>query len=79
MIVALYVPPSLAAKQATREIPIVIIVGDPVETGIVAQLGASGRKHYRRVSDGCRIEWKKRRTVPRHAAVGTARGRIGPR
>jgi ABC-type uncharacterized transport system substrate-binding protein len=35
VIVTLYVPPSLAAKKATREIPIVAIVGDPVETGIV--------------------------------------------
>ena len=35
VIVTLYVPPSLAAKHATREIPIVAIVGDPVETGIV--------------------------------------------
>src|SRR5262249_40235188 len=35
VIVALYVPPSLAAKAATRDIPIVVIVGDPVETGIV--------------------------------------------
>jgi putative ABC transport system substrate-binding protein len=32
VIVTLYVPPSLAAKQATHEIPIVAIVGDPVET-----------------------------------------------
>ena len=38
VIVALYVPPSLAAKQATRDIPIVVIVGDPVETGIVPSL-----------------------------------------
>jgi putative tryptophan/tyrosine transport system substrate-binding protein len=42
VIVALYVPPSLAAKQATREIPIVVIVGDPVETGIVASLARPG-------------------------------------
>ena len=35
VIVALYVPCALAAKQATREIPIVIIAADPVETGIV--------------------------------------------
>jgi ABC-type uncharacterized transport system substrate-binding protein len=35
LIVALYVPCALAAKQATREIPIVIIAADPVETGIV--------------------------------------------
>ncbi len=42
VIVALYVPPSLAAKQATREIPIVIVVGDPVETGIVPSLARPG-------------------------------------
>jgi ABC-type uncharacterized transport system substrate-binding protein len=42
VIVALYVPPSLAAKQATREIPIVVIVGDPVETGIVPSLARPG-------------------------------------
>src|SRR5712671_6319732 len=36
VIVALYVPCALAAKQATREIPIVIIAADPIETGIVA-------------------------------------------
>ena len=35
VIVALYVPCALAAKHATREIPIVIIAADPVETGIV--------------------------------------------
>jgi putative tryptophan/tyrosine transport system substrate-binding protein len=40
--VALYVPPSLAAKKATREIPIVVIVGDPVETGIVESLARPG-------------------------------------
>ena len=42
VIVALYVPPSLAAKHATAEIPIVVIVGDPVETGIVASLAHPG-------------------------------------
>jgi len=40
--VTLYVPPSLAAKQATRDIPIVVIVGDPVETGIVPSLAHPG-------------------------------------
>ena len=38
VIVALYVPCALAAKQATRDIPIVIIAADPVETGIVPSL-----------------------------------------
>jgi putative ABC transport system substrate-binding protein len=42
VIVALYVPCALAAKNATKEIPIVIIAGDPVETGIVPSLASSG-------------------------------------
>ena len=42
VIVALYVPCALAAKQATREIPIVIIAADPVETGVVPSLAHPG-------------------------------------
>jgi putative ABC transport system substrate-binding protein len=42
VIVALYVPCALAAKEATREIPIVIIAADPVETGIVPSLAHPG-------------------------------------
>jgi putative tryptophan/tyrosine transport system substrate-binding protein len=42
VIVALYVPCALAAKQATRDIPIVIIAGDLVETGIVPSLARPG-------------------------------------
>ena len=42
VIVPLYVPSALAAKQATREIPIVIIAADPVETGIVPSLARPG-------------------------------------
>jgi putative ABC transport system substrate-binding protein len=42
VIVALYVPSALAAKQATREIPIVMIAADPIETGIVAGLAHPG-------------------------------------
>jgi len=42
VIVALYVPPSLAAKQATRDIPIVVIVGDPIENGVVTSLSHPG-------------------------------------
>jgi putative ABC transport system substrate-binding protein len=42
VIVALYVPCALAAKQATTEIPIVIIAGDPIETGIVSNLARPG-------------------------------------
>src|SRR3954451_14733467 len=35
VIVALFTPCALAAKQATREIPIVILSGDPLGTGLV--------------------------------------------
>jgi putative ABC transport system substrate-binding protein len=38
VIVALYIPCALAAKQATREIPIVAVSGDPVGTGLVPSL-----------------------------------------
>ena len=38
VIVALYVPCAIAAKQATRDIPIVILAGDPIETGLVSSL-----------------------------------------
>src|SRR5437870_4780798 len=34
VIVALYTPCALAAKQATREIPIVVVAGDPLRTGL---------------------------------------------
>jgi putative tryptophan/tyrosine transport system substrate-binding protein len=42
VIVALYVPCALAAKQATVDIPIVAIAADPVETGIVSSLARPG-------------------------------------
>ena len=42
VIVALYVPCARAAKQATREIPIVIIAAEPIETGIVASWARPG-------------------------------------
>jgi ABC-type uncharacterized transport system substrate-binding protein len=42
VIVALYTPCALAAKQATREIPIVVVSGDPVGTGLVPSLAQPG-------------------------------------
>lgn len=42
LIVALYTPCALAAKQATKDIPIVVISGDPVGTGLVPSLSHPG-------------------------------------
>ena len=42
VIVALYTPCAIAAKQATRDIPVVVISGDPVGTGIVPSLNNPG-------------------------------------
>jgi putative ABC transport system substrate-binding protein len=42
VIVALYVPCALAAKKATQDIPIIILAGEPVETGIVPSLSNPG-------------------------------------
>jgi putative ABC transport system substrate-binding protein len=42
VIVAVYTPCALAAKQATREIPIIIVSGDPVGTGLVPSLHRPG-------------------------------------
>src|SRR5438046_649771 len=42
VIVALYTPCGLAAKDATRDIPIVLLTGDPLGTGLVASLARPG-------------------------------------
>jgi putative ABC transport system substrate-binding protein len=41
VIVALFTPCGLAAKEATREIPIVVLTGDPLGTGLVSGLSTS--------------------------------------
>src|SRR5712672_2520571 len=42
VLVALYTPCARAAQQATRDVPIVAIVANPVETGIIASLARPG-------------------------------------
>jgi len=42
VIVALYTPCGLAAKDATHEVPIVLLTGDPLATGLVASLARPG-------------------------------------
>jgi putative ABC transport system substrate-binding protein len=43
VIVAVYTPCAFAAQRATSEIPIVILAGNPVETGLVGSLARPGR------------------------------------
>jgi putative ABC transport system substrate-binding protein len=42
VIVALYTPCAVAAQKATREIPIVVIAGDPFRTGLVPSVSRPG-------------------------------------
>jgi putative tryptophan/tyrosine transport system substrate-binding protein len=42
VIVAIYTPCALAVQRATREIPIVIVAGNPIETGLVPSLSRPG-------------------------------------
>jgi putative ABC transport system substrate-binding protein len=42
VIVAVYTPCALAAQQATRDIPIVVVSGDPVGSGLVGNLAHPG-------------------------------------
>ena len=42
VIVALFTPCAIAAKQATREIPIIVVSGDPLRSGLVASLASPG-------------------------------------
>ena len=42
VLVALYTPCARAAQEATRDIPIVAIVANPVETGFIASLARPG-------------------------------------
>jgi putative ABC transport system substrate-binding protein len=47
VIVALYTPCAVAAQKATREIPIVVIAGDPLRTGLVPSVSARWEYNWR--------------------------------
>jgi putative ABC transport system substrate-binding protein len=53
VIAAVFTPCASAAKQATREIPIVAIAGDPVGGGSGGRPCPARREHYRLVQYGC--------------------------
>ena len=78
VIVALYTPCALGVR-ATREIPIVVVSGDPVGTGLVTSLKSPGREHHRRIPDGSGIAWQVCRIVPRYAPVPAPRRRSAQR
>src|SRR5579859_1507861 len=42
VLVALFTPCALAAQKATREIPLVVVSGDPLGSGLVASLARPG-------------------------------------
>ena len=75
LIVTFFTPAALAAKQATRNIPIVMAgAGDPVETGLVASLARPGGNITGQSSGGAEVAGKSveliRELVPSARRVG---------
>jgi putative ABC transport system substrate-binding protein len=75
LIVTFYTPSALAAKRATRDIPIVMAgAGDPVATGIVASLARPGGNITGQSSGGAELAGKNveliRELIPGAARVG---------
>jgi putative tryptophan/tyrosine transport system substrate-binding protein len=75
LIVTFFTPAALAAKQATRDIPIVMAgAGDPVETGLVASLARPGGNITGQSSGGAEVAGKSveliRELVPSARRVG---------
>jgi putative tryptophan/tyrosine transport system substrate-binding protein len=75
LIVTFFTPTALAAKQATRDIPIVMAgAGDPVETGLVASLVRPGGNITGQSSGGAEVAGKSveliRELIPAARGVG---------
>ena len=75
LIVTFFTPAALAAKQATREIPIVMAgAGDPVATGLVASLARPGGNVTGQSSGGAEVAGKSveliRELIPSARRVG---------
>jgi putative tryptophan/tyrosine transport system substrate-binding protein len=73
LIVTFFTPAALAAKQATREIPIVM-AGDPVATGLIASLARPGGNVTGQSSGGAEVAGKSleliRELIPTVRRVG---------
>jgi putative ABC transport system substrate-binding protein len=76
VIVALYTPCALAAQQATREIPIVLVSGDPVGTGLVTSLNHPGGNITGLMAAEMHGKWVE---LFRHASIRAARHRSAER
>jgi putative ABC transport system substrate-binding protein len=77
VIVAIYTPCALAAQQATRDIPIVVLAGDPVGTGLVSTLAHPGGN-----ITGVSLmaaELQVRRAITRHASIRSPHRIFGQR
>jgi putative ABC transport system substrate-binding protein len=75
LIVTFFTPSALAAKQATRDIPIVMAgAGDPVATGLIASLGRPGGNVTGQSSGGTELASKSleliRELIPAARRVG---------
>jgi len=83
LIVTFYTPSALAAKQATRDIPIVMAgAGDPVATGLVASLARPGGNITGQSSGGAEVAGKSleliRELVPAARRVGVLADETDP-
>jgi putative tryptophan/tyrosine transport system substrate-binding protein len=75
VIVTWFTPAAVAAKQATREIPIVMAVaGDPVANGLVESLSRPGGNVTGMSGVGAELSGKTLRIRSRHAAGSAPRG-----
>ena len=80
LIVTFFTPSALAAKQATRDIPIVMAgAGDPVATGLIASLARLGGNVTGQSSGGAEVAGKSLRADPRTHSHRAACRRAGRR
>jgi putative ABC transport system substrate-binding protein len=83
LIITFFTPAAVAAKQATRDIPIVMAgAGDPVETGLVASLARPGGNVTGQSSGGAEVAGKSleliRELVPAVRRIGVLADETDP-